>query len=1133
MSRYNEILGKLKGFYVRYYQRQLVIGLILTLVVGGLLVILMAGLEYWLWMGQRARLVMFWFLALILLGLVLHYLLRPALYLFRIRKGLSAEEGARIIGRHFPKIGDRLLNLIELGQEQERSELLLASIEQRSEALKGVNFTQALPWRTVWRYARYLAIPAVIVMILAISGKALDWWESYQRIRHYEMAYTPPAPFRFQLVNTKLVVLENETVVLRVRTVGDIRPDNPEVVIGGSPLLMEASQGEFTYTLRPPLQTTEFYFRSGSVQSGGYQLQVLDVPMIERMEMRLEYPTYLNRPAESLRGSGNATVPEGTQVSWQIGAVHTDTVTYKDSGDTLNFKREGQVFTLEKVFRTSENYTLSTSNTGVRDFDKIAYAISVVTDQYPELDVRMHMDSLQPGLLYFEGEAADDYGLDGIRLEVWPTEMPDSVIRLNIPGGKSRRERFYYTYPSGLNVLPDRSYALEFVVSDNDGLRGGKETRSQTFVLENKGELILRQERIEAQQGLFRKMENQIETGQELREAMEQMQEDNLEQKTLSYNEQRELRDIMERQFQQEELMQKYNRELSKSLSETEEKTPFKELLQERLERQELEAQKNARLMEELQEVLDQLEKEELQERLEEISRQQNNNQRSLEQILELTKRYFVEQRSRVLAQKLGQLAREQDTLGQINYANPEREADVQEDLIEDFQNIGKELGELERDNQQLQKPLDWKRDKGKEKSVSDNQEQALDAIKQQMPEEANDASGNNAPSDAKRAQKNAARMMQELSDALSGMSMSGSSSDSAEDAEVLRQILDNLLVFSFKEELLFDQVRDKENATMSISGDIRAQQELKELFEHVDDSLFTLSLRRPELGEEVNQKVTDVYYNLDKGIESLAENQWYRATSYSQYVITASNDLAALLAEILENMQQSLQMGAGQGQGEGMQLPDIIKSQQELQEGLGGTPKGSPSGSAQGDGAQGSQGEGQNRGEQRDKQSDNQGQGDQGNGNPQEGERGQGLNETQLAEVFEIYKEQQRIRAALERQLEDMIRKSDQDLAKGILQEMERFESDLLRNGITQRTGERLNRIQQQLLRLEDAELSQGEREERESQTNIRSFTNPVFSRPILLQEKEIEVEILNKQVLPLRGRYKDKVRQYFKGND
>ena len=63
----------------------------------------------------------------------------------------------------------------------------------------------------------------------------------------------------------------------------------------------------------------------------------------------------------------------------------------------------------------------------------------------------------------------------------------------------------------------------------------------------------------------------------------------------------------------------------------------------------------------------------------------------------------------------------------------------------------------------------------------------------------------------------------------------------------------------------------------------VRNQQRLRGLFEHVDDSLFSLSLRQAELSEFVNEQITEVYYNIDKSLESMADGQMYQGVSYQK----------------------------------------------------------------------------------------------------------------------------------------------------------------------------------------------------------------------------------------------------------
>ena len=407
------------------------------------------------------------------------------------------------------------------------------------------------------------------------------------------------------------------------------------------------------------------------------------------------------------------------------------------------------------------------------------------------------------------------------------------------------------------------------------------------------------------------------------------------------------------------------------------------------------------------------------------------------------------------------------------------------------------------------------------------------------------------------------------MSEALEEAASSGGGGESiTEDAEMLRQVLDNLITFSFKQEKLYDSLEDVDAENFQFSGSIRQQQELRELFGHVDDSLFSLSLRRAELSEFVNEQITEVYYNTDKALESLAESQVYQGISYQKYVISASNSLADFLANILDNMQQSMKSGEGQGQGQDFQLPDIIKGQGELKEkmeGMGekgqGKPQNGQGQGKEGKGKQGEQGEGQEgKGKQPgdgESQSgdgkegkgkgkgDGKGEGEGNNGKGENGKSGQGKgggnegngqegpSEAELQEIYEIYKEQQIIRQKLEEQLQDMINAGDKNLGQKLLRQMEDFENDLLENGVTQRNISKINNIEYELLKLENAALKQGQKSERESNTNAQDFKNPILSKPDALKDYRNEIEILDRETLPLRPNFQNRVKDYFKSDD
>jgi hypothetical protein len=281
------------------------------------------------------------------------------------------------------------------------------------------------------------------------------------------------------------------------------------------------------------------------------------------------------------------------------------------------------------------------------------------------------------------------------------------------------------------------------------------------------------------------------------------------------------------------------------------------------------------------------------------------------------------------------------------------------------------------------------------------------------------------------------------------------------EDVEMLRQILDNLVVFSFEQEDLMEVFKETDYGSAAFGKKLNIQNDLKLNFQHIDDSLFALSLRQPMISKTINESLTEVSYHLEKSLERLAENRVRHGTSSQQYTITGANELAVFLSELLNNMQNQMQMnssgkgkgqgkgkGEGEGDGGGFQLPDIIKKQESLsekmKEGMGqgkseGSGNGGESGEGQGDGDNGENGrtgKDGNNGESGDGKG-----GDEGN----DGEDGEGYSEDMNGELYEIYKQQQQLR----NQLRDRLSKEGlKGRAGDILREMEGIEQQLLEKG-------------------------------------------------------------------------------------
>jgi len=1099
--------------------------------------------EYVLWLNESWRLTLFILFLVVELYLLYRYIAVPLLYLFKIRDGIDNRAASQLIGKHFPNVDDKLLNLLELSENQKKSDLLMASIEQRASNLGPVPFAEAVNFKDSYRYAKYVLIPVVLFTFIWITGDVVSFFNSHQRVMHYDMAYERPAPFSFQVMNKKLEVLDNQSLTIQVKTVGEVRPDNVQMMVNGQELLMQRIGEFYEYKFEAPVPEASFYLTANGWNSRSYSINSYRTPTLVDFALKLEYPKYLNLIPEVITGTGNAEVPEGTKVTWKIQGDHVDQIKMITADSTLLFNKEDNVFSNSKRLFNDFDYELSTSNDRVHDFEKLAYRLNVIKDAKATVHVDQVLDSLNPNQSYFAGQAADDHGLKEIRLVSYPSDDVNNVQRITLETPNTNVYQFYYTFPSGLNLQPGKKYKLYFEVIDNDGVKGGKVTKSAVFDASLYNDNELNNKELEFQNSTLNKMEESLKYLKQQEETLSKINNVQKEGKSLSFEDKNQIKNFLQQQKMQEELMEKFSQDLNKSMDNNAEGSEMKKMLQERLERQEAEAKKNAELLEELNKIADKIDKEDLQKRLEELGKNQGKNTRNLEQILELTKRYYVTEKASQISKELDELAERQEILSELKLGQDFSDKE-QKKLNDQFNELENDIRELEKDNKELQKPLYLDTDKNKTEAVKEDQQDALEEINkhQGMEESSQSKEREEARNNASKKQKSAAQKMREMSQSMKSSSMGGGETD-AEDAEMLRQILDNLVTFSFQQENLFDNIQNADVDISQFSRTVKDQQNLRRLFEHVDDSLFSLSLRRAELSEFVNEQITEVYYNIDKSLESIAENQIYQGASYQQYVINSTNALADFLANILDNMQQNMSPGQGQGEGQDFQLPDIIKGQQGIQEKMNGSGQKGKQSQGEGEehgvkeggkkeggkqeGEKGNQGQGENGEEGK----DGEGQGTQGGGEDGNGSLsgGNGLGEMELNEVYEIYKEQQFLRENLEKQLEDMMRESDRNLAEKLIRQMEDFENDLLENGVTEGTRSKANNIQHQLLKLENASMEQGEKQERESSTNLNRFSNPITTKPELLQDYQNSIEILNRQALPLRQNFEKKVKDYF----
>ncbi len=1153
LNNFKNIQSKLEQFIRRYYTNELLKGAILFFAIGLLYLIVTLLIEYFLWLNPTARTILFWVFIAVELALFTKFIAFPLAKLFKLKQGINYEDASLIIGNHFPEVNDKLLNVLQLNHNSIQSELLEASIEQKSSELSPIPFKLAINFKKNTKYLKYAAIPIVILLISYLTGK-IDWFsDSYERVVNYQTAYEPPAPFEFFVANDNMTAIENKEFKLMVNTAGDVIPDNAQIHYNGqSYFLQQIAPGQFEYLFPQLKDALNFNLSANEVRSKDYNIDVIKVPTLVNFEMVLDYPAYTQKNDEILKSTGNSTIPEGTNVTWKVSTRSTDEVVLY-AKDTLRFKHlnKGNFEASKRIFNNTD-YSISTSNANLKDYENLAFSLSVIKDSYPELNLKMEKDSLDNQTLYFFGQVSDDYGLSKLQLVYYPSTNPNEKSFENISISKSNFDEFVSAFPNQLNLTEGIYYEFYFQVFDNDAIHNYKSTKSTVYNYRKLTQEEEEQKQLQEQNETIKDIGKTFEKLKEQDKQLEEFSKTQKEKKELNFNDKKKFENFLKRQKEQEQLMKNFNKKLKENLeefqNENEEKDQFKEDLKQRLEENEEQLKQDEKLLEELEKLQEKIQKEELTQKLEELAKQNKNKERSLKQLLELTKRFYVAKKAEKLQQELEQLAEEQEKLSEESEENNTKGA--QEKLNKKFEDFQKEMDELQKENKELKKPIELPQDKPTEESIKQDQQEATDALEQQEQEakgkqesgeqgekqeqqeqqdKQEDSQQETQPQSpqqkAKKKQKQAAKKMKEMSGQMAQMMQMSGGDQMQEDATMLRQILDNLVLFSFDQEGLMDQFKSIEINHNEYGKFLRKQSNLKEHFEHVDDSLFALSLRQPKISEQVNKQITEVYFNIDKSLGQLSENRLHQGVAAQQYTITATNELASFLSDILDNMNMQMNPSMGQGGGD-MQLPDIIMSQEQLNEQMKDGMKKSQQGKPQeGEGDKEGDKEGKGKKSKKGKKGE-QGEGDGGENGNSQGE-GEGSNEDLNGELYKIYQQQQQLRQALENKLGEL---GKQGQGKQLLKDMEDVELDLINKGFTNQTLQKMMDLQHQLLKMENATFMQGEDNKRKSETDNTTFKNTSNNKLPTAKEYFNTTEILNRQALPLQDVYKKKVQEYFK---
>ena len=438
VEKKDTILGSLDRFIRKYYKNRMIKGALYALGLLLSLFLLMAALEHFGYFSTTVRAFLFWFYVVVGAGVLGYYVLLPLAKMYRLGKVISYEEAARIVGDHFPEVQDKLLNLLQLQQQNQNvgpdTGLLQAAIAQKSEQLRPIPFHQAVDLRGNRKYIKYAAIPAGVVLLLLLLSPTLLTGPSH-RITHYTEQFERPAPFAFIIENKSLEVAQQEDFDLRVAIEGEAIPAEVFLNVEGNLFKMQAvDKTHYTYLFKTLQRTCRFRMQAAGVESAEFELKVFPKPAVVDYQVALSYPAYTGKAAETLSNEGDIVVPEGTTVKWHFHTKDVDTLFFLQEDNRKALVPDGNgraTMTLRAM--QSFSYAFTTVNAFSRQTDTLRYSVSTIADAAPMIAVVEMRDSALEDRLFFQGRIKDDYGFTKLVFTVEKTNVKDTSQHLTEP----------------------------------------------------------------------------------------------------------------------------------------------------------------------------------------------------------------------------------------------------------------------------------------------------------------------------------------------------------------------------------------------------------------------------------------------------------------------------------------------------------------------------------------------------------------------------------------------------------------------------------------------------------------------------------------------------------------------------
>jgi len=443
--------------------------------------VLVFGVVFWLglaidWLFEPAPA---WRVAqwVLVLGAALYVLANYLLV--RIFRPLPNTSLALLLERTYPTLKESLVTTVEAATQGQspadgHQTMLRHTSLEAAAAMPQVQLSRIFNFRPLyWKLVSASLLVASIVGFSVFQAEAYGFW--LQRIRLSES----PWPRRVQLSVDGFRQIDGQRVVKVARDDdyelqvaasiedGHVSPASVEIryrledgrrgrdtmtKIGVALAGRDDSQ-RFRYTFKNVVSDLRFDLIGDDDRIYDLQLRVVERSQIEQMSIDCEFPTYLQRPPQTISVSGRAEIPEGTHGMFRFAAnkplqeVRVYDPSQQENVQAAIAEENSQQVNFEFEAGDEDRVFLITMHDvdGIKNREPYRVVISVVADEPPDISVQLRGigSAVTPqATIPFAGQVTDEYGLEEIWFEYQLDKNPPEqrTISMQLRGRRELSE---------------------------------------------------------------------------------------------------------------------------------------------------------------------------------------------------------------------------------------------------------------------------------------------------------------------------------------------------------------------------------------------------------------------------------------------------------------------------------------------------------------------------------------------------------------------------------------------------------------------------------------------------------------------------------------------------------------------